>query len=272
MTAHTAEPRGSSRSRINGLLAQQIFLSKRLLEHWFDLIFFSIVATTVFGFISKFLATTTDPLPGQYILVGMLLWEVIRITQYCVAVNSLWIVWSHNLSNVFITPISILEYMVSFLISSIATTLVVVAMLYGVIYVVFDFNLLDVGVVNLIWAFINMTMFAWIVSLVVLGLIFRFGVRIQALAWGIIFLFQPLCAAFFPLAVLPGPIQAISRMFPATYVFEAARHGLATGETQWNLMLAAFALNVVYLVLATMVFMKLFKKSKVTGQFARNDL
>jgi len=131
---------------------------------------------------------------------------------------------------------------------------------------------LHVGTANLVLFFINLSLFAWALGIVLLGLIFRFGTRIQAVAWGVIFLFQPLTATYFPVTVLPPFLRAIAYMLPPTYVFEAARQALHQAGINWKYMTIAFGLNIIYGLLAVSLFKLLFKKSRQTGQFARNDL
>src|SRR5437763_3344780 len=107
-------------------------------------------------------------------------------------------------------------------------------LMFGVITliaaVVFAFNLFDMGFGNIALAFLTLLWFAYSIGLFILGIIFRLGTRIQALAWGLVLIFQPLTAAFYPLSVMPPVMQAIALLFPPTYAFEAARTALSTPE------------------------------------------
>ena len=138
-------------------------------------------------------------------------------------------------------------------------------------YVFFGFNVLHIGILNLVLCFINLSIFAWWLGVILLGFIFRFGTRIQAISWGLIFLFQPLTASYFPLSVLPSSLQVIAHFLPPTYVFETARQALSHGGITWHYNGIAFVMNIGYSILAGFIFMRLFRKAKVTGQFARND-
>jgi ABC-2 type transport system permease protein len=136
---------------------------------------------------------------------------------------------------------------------------------------VFAFSVTSLGITNLILIFISLSLFSISTGILLLGLIFRYGTRIQALTWGLIFLFQPLTAAFFPVAVLPKWMQTISYAFPPTFVFEAARKNLETQNTQWELLIISFIENIVYFLITLLIFHYLFTKSKDSGQFARNE-
>jgi len=261
-----------SMARVWGLLVQEAYLTRRSLEIFFDIIFFPLMNVILFGFISEFLGRGSVTNNSEFLLVGILLWEVVSINQYNVSVSTLWSVWSHNLTNIFIAPVSIVEYMTAHLVAAVARTLIVLVVLAAGAQVVFHFNLASVGWLNLVLFVVNLTVFGWWIGIVLLGLIFRFGTRVQAISWGVIFLFQPLTASFFPVGVLPEVLQKLAWALPATYVFEAARAALTDPAVNWHAAGMAAALNLGYFVVAGVVFRRLFRRSRETGQFARNDL
>lgn len=258
-----------STDRIKAILLSEFFITKRSLEVIMDLFFFSLMATIVFGFVSVFLASSIDSTAAHYLFLGIILMEVIRVTQYSISVSALWEVWSRNLSNVFITPLSLKEYLFALFLSGAAKSLLTFTAISLISTLIFKFNIFSAGFHNLALYFVNLTIFSWSIGLFILGFIFRFGTRIQALAWGLIFLVQPLTAAFFPVNILPSPLQVIAYSLPPTYIFEAARGNLENPSVNWNLIGMAAALNIFYFALALWFFNIMFKKSKQTGQFAK---
>jgi ABC-2 type transport system permease protein len=257
--------------RISGILLQEYYITKRSLEVIVDVVFFPLINIMVFGFLSLYLSGKGNPDNAYPLLLGMILWQLLYITQYSISVGSLWSIWARNLSNLFISPISIIEYNVAFVISGSLKALVVFLTSALLSLYLFHFNVFQLGITNLLLFFINMVLFGISTGLVIIGLIFRYGTRIQALAWGVTFLFQPLTAAFFPVSVLPVPFREIAYLFPATFVFEAARAAIHNPAINWQLMGIALIENIIYMVICTWVFKKLFAKSKETGQFARNE-
>jgi ABC-2 type transport system permease protein len=117
--------------------------------------------------------------------------------------------------------------------------------------------------------FVNLTLFSLSLGIVILGLIFRYGTRIQAFAWGILPMLQPITAAFYPVSVLPGWLQTVAWLMPPTYVFEAARINITNSQIQWYFLGISLVENVIYFAVAIWVFNVLFRNSKKTGQFAR---
>ncbi len=259
------------RERLRAVLLQELYITRRSLEIIVDLFYTSLITVVVFGFVSGFLTGVLNPNTGSYLILGMLLWDVIRVNQYSVTVGSLWNIWSHNLSNMFVTPLSLVEYITAHIFSGLLKTAVIFGMISAIAAAWFHFEIWRVGVLNLALFFANLTIFAWAVGLVLLGIVFMIGTRIQALAWGAVFLFQPLTAAFFPLGVLPPAVRAVAYGIPPTWVFEAARRALDEPAVDWTSAAIAFGENLVYLGVGVWAFSLMWARSRDSGQFARND-
>jgi ABC-2 type transport system permease protein len=86
-----------------------------------------------------------------------------------------------------------------------------------------------------------------------------------------VLIFQPLTAAYYPLGVMPPALQAVALAFPPTYVFEAARAGLSAPEMNWAYASIAGLENAAYFALALWFFDYMYRRSRQTGQFARNE-
>src|SRR5205807_1299908 len=102
---------------IRAVLLQEVFITLRSVEVMFDLPFWSLMTVIVFGFVTKFLTQVMSQNVAQYLYMGTLMWEIVRITQYSMSVGALWNVWSRNLSNMFITPLSMAEYIIAQMLS-----------------------------------------------------------------------------------------------------------------------------------------------------------
>src|SRR5713226_4731031 len=103
--------------RVRAILLQELYITKRSLEVIMDLFFTSVMTVIVFGFVSRFLVGALNANTGSYLILGMLLWEVLRVNQYSLSVGSLWNIWARNLSNMFIAPLSLTEYVVAHMLS-----------------------------------------------------------------------------------------------------------------------------------------------------------
>lgn len=260
-----------SLNRVRSILLQEYFVTLRSIEVIMDIMFFPLMSIVVFGFLSLYLAGSANQSIGRNLLLGMLLWQVIYIIQYSVSVGSLWNIWSRNLSNLFITPLQVKEYILAHILSGICKALFIFGTSSIMSIFVFNYNIFEIGIVNLFLFLINLVLFSFAMGVTILGLIFRFGTRIQAFAWGLLPMFQPLTAAFYPVSVLPEPLKIVAYMLPPTYVFEAARYSISSHEVNWFLLGIAFVENIVYCLLAIWFFSNMFRKSRDSGQFARNE-
>lgn len=260
-----------STDRVGAVLLQEAFITARSVEVMVDLPLWSLMTVVVFGFVTRFLASVMNPTYAQYLYLGTLMWEVMRITQYSMTLGALWNVWSHNFSNMFIAPMTMLEYVLAQMLSAVIKAVVLFGIAALIAALVFDFNVFAMGAGTLALAFVNLVWFGYTTGLFILGIILRVGTRIQALAWGLVLIFQPLTAAFYPLEVMPPVLQAVARAFPPTYIFEAARAGLSSPEIRWDWFSLAGVENLVYFLGAVWFFRYMYRRSRETGQFARNE-
>ena len=75
--------------------------------------------------------------------------------------GALWNVWSHNFSNMFITPLSMPEYVLAQILSAAAKAIVLFAVVALVAAALFDFNVLRMGFANLALLFVNLLWFGF---------------------------------------------------------------------------------------------------------------
>jgi ABC-2 type transport system permease protein len=270
MTSKFESPAKASLRRIKSVIMEEVYQSKWSIDLFFNTIVFPMMSVVMFGLMSHYLGAKGGV--AQYFLVGILFWEMLRIVQCYLTLSSLWEVWSQNLTNFFITPVSTWEYLTAHGIAAVCRAVIIVTMLSVGSYWIFGFNLAQLGLVNLLLFAVNLIIFSFWAGLLILGLVFRFGTKVQSITWGAIWIFQPLMGTFFPVSVLPHFMQVIAYCLPPTYIFEAARQALTTPGINWKCVLTALVLNICYFSFALLIFNRMFKRSKESGQFARNDM
>jgi ABC-2 type transport system permease protein len=258
--------------RIKGVFLQEFFITKRSVETLFDIAVMPILSIIVFGFLAAYLAGSGNATASNYVMMGMLLWQTLFVMQYSITVPSLWNVWSRNLSNMFVTPLTLKEYIIAHTVTGSIKAIIILLLSSIAVYFFFGFNILSLGILPLLVIVLNLMLFGVALGIMLLGFIFRFGTKIQALAWGFLSVLQPLVAAFYPVQILPESLRYIALILPPTYIFEGARAVLANGTNKaYTDFGIAAAMSLVYLLIAAKIFSKLFKDSKKTGQFARNE-
>lgn len=260
-------------SSVRAILRQELYVTRASWEIILDIFIFSLANIAVFGFIANYLGSIgISKLQVESLLIAVIFWEVLRINQYSTSVSSMWNVWAHNLSNMFIAPIKVSEYLAAHIIAATAKSMFVLLLSIGLAWYVFHLNIFSLGLGPILFSYINMVIFATAIGLVLIGLVFQFGTKVQALTWGTIFILQPFCAVYFPVSVLPGFLQPVAYVFPVTYFFEWLRalHERISYSTG-HIVLASI-LNVIYLLAACFIFSRQPAAAKRSGQLVRNDL
>ena len=105
----------------------------------------------------------------------------------------------------------------------------------------------------------------WAIGFAISGLVLRFGLGAESLAWVAIFAIAPLSGIYYPISVLPGWLQPIAAALPSSYVFEGMRAVLQEGIVRTDFMLIAAALNVVYLALGAACFLGFVRAARIRG-------
>ncbi len=258
---------------IHAILLQEWYVTKGSGEVILDIFVFALINILLFGFISSYLSQAAgSPVQAQSLLIAVIFWEVIRVNQYSTSVSSMWNVWSHNLSNMFIAPIKITEYLAAHIIAATVKSLSIFTTAIILARFVFHLNVLSLGLYPLIFCYMNMVIFATAIGLVLIGLVFQFGTRVQALSWGVIYFFQPLCAVYFPVNVLPSFLRPFPYLLPVTYFFEWLRALHAHLSYGSGKIMIGFLLNIIFLIAGSYIFSRQLAAAKRSGQIVRNDL
>lgn len=262
-------------SAIRAVLRQEVYVTRASWEVIFDIFVFTLANVVLFGFIANYLArgsSDNSKLQIESLVIAVVFWEVLRINQYSTSVSSMWNVWSHNLSNMFIAPIKVTEYLTAHIIAATVKSVFILVTSAVIVRYLFHINLLDLGLLPIVFTYLNMVIFATAVGLILIGLVFQFGTRVQALTWGTIFMIQPFCAVYFPVSVLPAFLQPIAYIFPATYFFEWLRALHEKMAFSTGRLMFAFVFNLMYFAVACWIFSRQLAAAKRTGQLVRNDL
>ena len=101
------------------------------------------------------------------------------------------------------------------------------------------------------------------------AIVLRLGPASEWLIWPIPMIVSPFAGVFYPVSVLPGWMQAIAALLPPSYVFEGMRAVVAGGPAPWDRLVLGGGLAMIYLVLACLFFMSVYRTAIRTGLIAR---
>ena len=246
---------GFSAERIFGLLERQLFLYRRSMIRMLEVIYWPVMDLLVWGFVSVYVGRVRGggALAIAFFIGGMILWDLFFRAQQAISVSFLEDIWTRNLINVFVTPISTGEFIAAMLILGVMKVIVTAALLSGLAYALYAFNLFQYGLA-LVPFVANLLLSAWGIGVITIAMILRFGQGAETLAWAIPFLFTPFSAVFYPVSVLPAAVRPIAWALPPTHSFEGMRAVLSGGAFPWDRVGWGLAGNAALLAASAMIF------------------
>jgi ABC-2 type transport system permease protein len=224
----------------------------------------------LWGFITRFLSQISSP--GFHIvpalLGAVLLWDFLTRVMQGVTMAFFEDVWSRNFLNIFATPLQISEYLVGLVATSICTSIIGLAVMLGVASLVFGLSFAAYGAAL---APFLMVLFLSGIALGVFaaGVVLRLGPASEWLIWPIPTLISPFVGVFYPLSILPGWMQAVSRVLPPAYVFEGMRAVVAGKGAPMDQLAWGAGLAVLYILAACLFFWRVYRYAIRTGLIAR---
>ncbi|MBC7544801.1 MAG: ABC transporter permease [Candidatus Sericytochromatia bacterium] len=241
--------------RIGAMITRHLYTFRHSPLRLVEMVYWPLLDLLVWGFLTVYLQRSGAGVPNfvAFFVGALILWDLLFRAQQGVAISYLEEVWSRNLMNLFVSPLTIWEYITSLVLVSLMKLTFSVGMMVLLALLIYGFNLFSLGMV-LIPFIANLLLMGWSVGILTTALILRYGQAAESLAWVLAFLFQPISAVFYPVSVLPPVLRAVARCVPASYVFEGMRAVIAGKGYPRQDLAWAFGLNAVYATVALGVF------------------
>ncbi|HHL39039.1 MAG TPA: ABC transporter permease [Deltaproteobacteria bacterium] len=256
--------------RIMACALRHLYLYKRSLPRLMEIFYWPLLDLLVWGFISTYLIRYNGELPDfvAFFMGALILWDILFRSQQGISIAFLEDMWSRNLVNIFVSPLTEAEYVASLLVISAMKLVMASSVMILLAWLLYAFNVFTLGFA-LVPLMMNLIVMGWSVGIVTAAVIMRFGQEAEVLAWGIAFLFQPVSAVFYPVSVLPPVLQAVAAALPSAHVFEGMRAVITDGTVPTAGVLKATGLNVVYLASSLAFFSWNLRTVKDKGLLAR---
>lgn len=263
---------GFSGRRVAAMVRRYVYLLRSSWPRIFDLMYWPLVQMLTWGFLQTYLARAANAgaftgrlgLAAGTLIGAMLLWDILFRGQLGFSVSFLEEMWARNIANLLMSPLRPGEFIIALMVMSLIRLAIGFIPVTFLAILFFGFNLWGLGV-GLGFFFANLILTSWSIGLLCSGLVLRYGLAAESLVWTFMFLMQPLACVFYPLAILPKPLQILSSCLPPTYVFEGLRALLTRHELRLDLMGAAFLLNVVFFSAAAALFLLLLRRARRAG-------
>lgn len=256
--------------RIYAIFLRQILLLKKGHFRLVSLFYWSTLDLIMWGIMSGYLGGLTG---GAVSFLSTLVGAVILMSfffrvQQGIGVAFLEDVYVRNFLNLFASPLSVNEYILGLIMTSIFDTAIAISFMAGLAWMLFSFNIFQFGLL-LIPFIAVLFMVGWALGLLSVGVVLRFGPSAEIFTWSVPALLSPFSAVFYPVSALPGFLQKIAALIPNSYVFEGMRIASLAGSFDVRRLVTAMILALVYLALAYLFLYRSYKIVLRRGLFAR---
>ncbi len=257
--------RGPAR-RIGALVLRHTYLLRRSWPRLLELAYWPTVQMILWGLVTMFLATNSTWIAqaGGVLLAGVILWDVMFRGQLGLSLVFIEEMWSRNLGHLFASPLRPWELIFALMLISLMRTVIGMSGAVGFAYLLYAFSIFDLGFA-LIGFFANLIVMGWAVGFVVCGLVLRFGLGAESLAWFLIFALAPISCIYYPLSILPDWLEPVAAALPSAHVFEGMRALMVDGTFRADLMLRASLLNIAYLAAGIASFLAFLRSARKRG-------
>jgi ABC-2 type transport system permease protein len=256
----------ASLRRIGALLERYIYLLRSSGIRLLELIYWPFLQMLTWGFLQSYLAETQSPVAqAAGVLIGsVLLWDILFRSKIGFSTTFIEEMWARNLGNLLISPLRAPELVAALSLWSVIRLSVSMIPVAFAAYLIFGFNLLELGFA-LAAFFAVLVLTSWSLGLISAGVILRYGLGAEELAWSLAFLLLPICCVYYPVSVLPEWLQPVALALPPTHVFEGMRAILLEHRFDVNDLWWALGLNAVYLIIGYLVFIRFLASARVNG-------
>ena len=256
----------ASLRRIYAIMLRQVYVIRHSFPRLSMIVFWPTLQILTWGFFNKFLllqspaaAFTLSTLLGASLLAvffersnSQIMWGFLED------------VWSRNIGNILITPITKWEILAGYLLSGCISVFIGITGASFFAAVLFGYSILDLGSYAFLFI-LNLILSGWCVGMLLIALILRFGSGGEFFGWMIASLLLPFVAVYYPVSIMPASFQHISWLLPPTYMFEALRQFIKKGSFNWEYFTRALVLNTVYFIACMRIFLWQLHKARQRG-------
>jgi len=219
---------------LGGVVERNLYLTRRYV--WWDLAFFvwTVANTLTIVFIANGVQATGGsidvPRATTYLLVGAVLWAYLGIIFEFMTETVAWERWEGTIEYTFMAPLSRLTHLAGMGAYSVLYGLIRASLLFAVVGFFFDLSMPDAdflaAIVVLLVAsvsFIGIGMMTAVLPLISP----EKGAQLGFVAQGVLLVVS---GVYYPVDVLPGWMERIAAISPATYALDGVRRAILDGD------------------------------------------
>lgn len=252
-------------NRIVLVIKRSFTLTFRGLDPLTDFFYWPLYDIIIWGFALTWVSKSTlDPRTTLVVLTSLVLWQAVSRVTLDITFNFLSEMWARNILNLFVTPLTLGEWMASVMTSGALTSLFGVCVGTAAVWLLYGINILATGPFLLLILLLLIAS-GWTVGFLGTCFLVLYGHRAQKVVWIAAWFFGPYIGVFYPIEQMPVWAQVIGYSVPMTYLFQCLRNYILTGVIIWSQIFFAIGMGAVYLI-ASMLFLKYcFEKTRRGG-------
>lgn len=255
---------------IAGVVMRQLYLLRGSPVRIFPMVSWVAIDIVLWGFITRYLNSVSGSGVNfvPTLLGGVLLWDFCTRIMQGVSTAFLEDVWSRNFLNLFSSPLSISEYILGLVITSVLTSCIGLLVMLLLATLVFHLEFFSLGL-PLAGFLLVLFVFGITLGILASAIVLKLGPASEWLLWPLPAMLSPFAAVFYPLAVLPQWMRVVAHALPPAYVFEGMRSLLAGGIFPGAQLLEGALVALLELCLAGYCYGRIYRQAVRTGLLAR---
>jgi ABC-2 type transport system permease protein len=219
----------------------------------------------VFGYMGIWMAgAANNPTIKLQLLSGIMVLQLINRSSVSSALSFFEELKSHNVTNLFSTPISIHEWLIASCIKALITCIMLLIFFVFCIYFIFGINILAGGVGLLLILFLAF-MSSICLGFLAITVLLMWGMNANSIIWMLAWVVMVVSGALYPIAVMPPFLQVCAHYLPFLDLFSALRILITTNTIAWNCILRSVLFNGIYLFSSYALLLFTFKVSSRRG-------
>lgn len=254
-----------------GISLRQIYLIRGTPMRVLPMFAWVAIDIVIWGFMTQYLDSISDSeINFKRILLGAVVFWLffLHLMQGVTAAFSEDI-YSRNFLNLFSTPLSLPEYLAGLVLTSVGTSASGLVFMAALATAIFSVPFISLGIA-LIPSVLVLGSFGVALGIFASALIMRLGQSFAPLVLSIPALLAPFAGVFYPLSSLPPWMRYVGYLLPPSYVFECLRMiNQNQPISSPVLLIGAFVLSIVYVLLSSIFFTRVFRYAVRTGLLAR---
>ncbi len=251
--------------RIFAVALRYWYMLYRSYDRLADIFFYPIVDLAMWGLGSQYIRNQIqDYTYIAMVLSGLLMWIIVWRAQHEIIVSVLHEYWDGNLVNLFVSPLSVTEWLASVMFFSLFKILLSFAFACAFTQYVYGVNLIGIGP-SFFFMVLILVLTGWALGTLISAGLFIVGTKAQGLPFSIAAFLSPFAAIVYPVSALPNWAQSLAFYIPSTHVFEVMRFTILGIQSQSYSLAVGFFLASIYFIISIWILKLAFKAALSRG-------